>query len=190
MSLPVDRLVPSSAAIFHTRRGRSAVAPLASVGRARHMCAVMPVSRPIAVERLVKIYKTMPAVDGISFTLAPGIDHRAARRQRRRQDHHHRHHHGPGHADIRPRHRARRRDAGAALPRAASHEFRKPLRRSADAAHGAAELDGVRQALRRRGSARTHRAAWRASSTSPICSTARPASSRPDRRRACRSPRR
>ena len=27
---------------------------------------------PIAVERLVKIYKTVPAVDGISFTLKPG----------------------------------------------------------------------------------------------------------------------
>ena len=35
------------------------------------MCA-MPVSPPIAVERLVKIYKTIPAVDGISFTLARG----------------------------------------------------------------------------------------------------------------------
>jgi len=35
------------------------------------MCA-MPVSPPIAVDRLVKIYKTIPAVDGISFTLAPG----------------------------------------------------------------------------------------------------------------------
>ncbi|MGD0023219.1 MAG: ABC transporter ATP-binding protein [Xanthobacteraceae bacterium] len=32
----------------------------------------MPASPPIAVERLVKIYKTIPAVDGISFTLAPG----------------------------------------------------------------------------------------------------------------------
>jgi ABC-2 type transport system ATP-binding protein len=32
----------------------------------------MPVSPPIAVERLVKIYKTIRAVDGISFTLAPG----------------------------------------------------------------------------------------------------------------------
>ncbi|MGB6170987.1 MAG: ATP-binding cassette domain-containing protein, partial [Xanthobacteraceae bacterium] len=32
----------------------------------------MPGSPPIAVERLVKIYKTIPAVDGISFTLAPG----------------------------------------------------------------------------------------------------------------------
>jgi len=32
----------------------------------------VPQPPPIAVERLVKIYKTVPAVDGISFTLAPG----------------------------------------------------------------------------------------------------------------------
>jgi ABC-2 type transport system ATP-binding protein len=32
----------------------------------------VPPHPPIAVERLVKIYKTVPAVDGISFTLAPG----------------------------------------------------------------------------------------------------------------------
>jgi ABC-2 type transport system ATP-binding protein len=32
----------------------------------------VPQSPPIAVERLVKIYKTVPAVDGISFTLARG----------------------------------------------------------------------------------------------------------------------
>jgi ABC-2 type transport system ATP-binding protein len=32
----------------------------------------MLVPSPIAVERLVKIYKTIAAVDGISFTLAPG----------------------------------------------------------------------------------------------------------------------
>jgi ABC-2 type transport system ATP-binding protein len=32
----------------------------------------VPQSPPIAVERLVKIYKTVPAVDGISFTLAAG----------------------------------------------------------------------------------------------------------------------
>jgi len=31
----------------------------------------VPQAPPIAVERLVKIYKTVPAVDGISFTLAP-----------------------------------------------------------------------------------------------------------------------
>src|SRR6202167_1862637 len=50
--------------------GRRPVA-LASGGGPRHMCA-MPVSPPIAVDRLVKIYKTVPAVDGISFTLTPG----------------------------------------------------------------------------------------------------------------------
>ncbi len=32
----------------------------------------MPAPPPIAIERFVKIYKTVPAVDGISFTLAPG----------------------------------------------------------------------------------------------------------------------
>jgi ABC-2 type transport system ATP-binding protein len=35
------------------------------------MCA-MPAFPAIAVERLVKIYKTVPAVDGISFSLTPG----------------------------------------------------------------------------------------------------------------------
>lgn len=39
--------------------------------RAPHLPG-MPAAPPIAVERLVKIYKTVPAVDGISFTLAPG----------------------------------------------------------------------------------------------------------------------
>jgi ABC-2 type transport system ATP-binding protein len=32
----------------------------------------MPVAPSIAVEQLVKIYKTVPAVDGISFSLSPG----------------------------------------------------------------------------------------------------------------------
>ena len=36
------------------------------------MCAGMPAPPAIAIERLVKIYKTVPAVDGISFTLSPG----------------------------------------------------------------------------------------------------------------------
>ncbi len=36
------------------------------------MCAGMPAPPPIAVERLVKIYKTVTAVDGISFVLQPG----------------------------------------------------------------------------------------------------------------------
>src|ERR1700691_5919885 len=35
------------------------------------MPVLSPIS-PIAVDRLVKIYKTIPAVDGISFELAPG----------------------------------------------------------------------------------------------------------------------
>ena len=78
----------------------------------------------------------------------------------------------------------------AALPRAAPDELREPLRRHADPAHGAAEPDGVRPALRRRGIARAHRAARRTSSIWSICSTVRPASSRPARRRASRSPRR
>jgi ABC-2 type transport system ATP-binding protein len=34
--------------------------------------SAMPASAPIEIERLVKIYKTIRAVDGISFTLAPG----------------------------------------------------------------------------------------------------------------------
>ena len=74
----------------------------------------------------------------------------AARRQRRRQDHHHRHDHGAGGADLRPRRGAGRRDAAPAPPRAAPDEFREPLCRHADAADGAAEPHGVRQALRRR----------------------------------------
>jgi len=35
------------------------------------MCA-MPVPPPIEVDHLVKVYRTIPAVDGISFTLSPG----------------------------------------------------------------------------------------------------------------------
>src|SRR5580704_9059936 len=41
--------------------------------RQRATCAPMHApAPPIAIERLVKIYKTVPAVDGISFTLTPG----------------------------------------------------------------------------------------------------------------------
>src|SRR5690348_538485 len=60
--------LPRAYSIAPSRRRFS---PLALPGQARHICAV-PQSHPIAVERLVKIYKTVPAVDGISFTLAPG----------------------------------------------------------------------------------------------------------------------
>ena len=41
----------------------------------------------IAVDRLVKRYKGVEAVDGISFRAGGGLDYRAARRQWRRQDH-------------------------------------------------------------------------------------------------------
>jgi ABC-2 type transport system ATP-binding protein len=44
---------------------------LASAAHSRHIC-VVPAFPPIAVDRLVKIYKTVPAVDGISFSLTPG----------------------------------------------------------------------------------------------------------------------
>jgi ABC-2 type transport system ATP-binding protein len=63
-------LLPSSTAAFHMSAGKPAT-PLASDGRPRHMCA-MPAAPAIAVDRLVKIYKTIPAVDGISFALEPG----------------------------------------------------------------------------------------------------------------------
>ncbi len=49
---------------------------------------------------------------------------------------------------------AGRRDAAPALPGAAPDEFREPLCRHAAPAHRAAEPDGVRPALRGRGSAR------------------------------------
>ena len=83
--------------------------------------------------------------------------HRASRRQRRRQDDDHRHHHGPRPAHVRPCHRARGRNAEGPLPRLAPDEFRKPLYRSADAAHGAAEHESVRHALWRRRYPRAHR---------------------------------
>src|SRR5215204_1103842 len=53
------------------------VAGLAPVALPRHMSrlrpsAAMHLEAPIAVERLVKVYKTETAVDGITFTLKPG----------------------------------------------------------------------------------------------------------------------
>src|SRR5581483_11148880 len=38
----------------------------------RATCARMSSPPPIAIERFVKVYKTVPAVDAISFTLAKG----------------------------------------------------------------------------------------------------------------------
>jgi ABC-2 type transport system ATP-binding protein len=67
------RVLPSSTKRFHPGAGWAAMcSPLASVVRARHICAAMPVSPAIKVERLVKTYKQAPAVDGVSFEIAPG----------------------------------------------------------------------------------------------------------------------
>ena len=102
----------------------------------------------IAVDRLVKRYKGVAAVDGISFRLAPGSITGLLGGN------------GAGKTTtiamimglVMPtsgtRQRARRRDAARALSRAAPDEFREPLCRPADAAHRAAEPDGVRAALR------------------------------------------
>jgi len=46
--------------------------PLAPVVCARHICPGMPTPPPIKVERLVKTYKRVTAVDGVSFEIAPG----------------------------------------------------------------------------------------------------------------------
>jgi ABC-2 type transport system ATP-binding protein len=53
--------------------GRIAMrAALASIAPARHICGAMPIQPAIEVRRLVKIYKQVPAVDGVSFAIAPG----------------------------------------------------------------------------------------------------------------------
>lgn len=58
---------------FHPGTGWAAMfSPLASVVRARHICAGMSTSPPIKVERLVKAYKRVTAVDGVSFEIARG----------------------------------------------------------------------------------------------------------------------
>src|SRR5262249_28777276 len=87
------------------------------------------------------------------------LDHRAPRRQRRRQDHHHRDDSGPGAAHLGHGDGAGRANAAPALPGAAQDEFREPLYRHAASAHGAAEPQGVRPALRGRGSRCPHRRA-------------------------------
>ena len=148
-------------------------------------------TRPaVTVDRLVKLYKAVAAVDGISFRSAARHDHRAARRQRRRQDHDNRDDHGPGHADLRHGLGARRANAAPALSRAAPDEFREPLCGAADAAHGAAKPLGVRPALRGRRYRRAHRRSCRRSRSRSTSSTGRPANCRPGRRPASRSPRR
>ena len=105
----------------------------------------------IAVEDLVKRYKSAVAVDGISFALPPGSITGLLGGN------------GAGKTTtiamimglVTPTSGAvsgaGRRHAGAALPGAAPDEFRKPLCRHADAADRAAEPVGVRAALCRAG---------------------------------------
>ena len=104
----------------------------------------------IAVDRLVKVYKTVTAVDGISFAIAGRLAAPALLGGN-----------GAGKTTtiamimglVTPtsgqRHGARRRDAAAAPPGAAPDEFREPLCRHADAADGAAEPERCSAALRR-----------------------------------------
>jgi ABC-2 type transport system ATP-binding protein len=47
-------------------------AALASIAPTRHICGSMPTQPAIEVHRLAKIYKQVPAVDGVSFAIAPG----------------------------------------------------------------------------------------------------------------------
>jgi ABC-2 type transport system ATP-binding protein len=72
-SLAPCRVLSSSIKRCHPGAGWAAMcSPLASVVRARHICAGMRTSPPIKVERLVKIYKRVTAVDGVSFEIARG----------------------------------------------------------------------------------------------------------------------
>ena len=139
---------------FAGRRGGLAL-PAAERHIWRHMDAQTPSA--IAVDRLVKLYKGVAAVDGISFRLAPGsitglLGGNGA---------------GKtttiamimglvtptsGTVTVLGAQMPRR-----ALPRAAPDEFRKPLCGHADAADRAAESVGVRAALRRRRHRRAHR---------------------------------
>ena len=115
------------------------------------------------------------------------LDHRPSWRQRRRQNHDHRDDHGARDADIRTVRVLGVGHAAPALPRAAPDEFRKPLCRHADAPDRAAESARLRQ-LYAVADVDGRIARSPTSSISPNFSTGRPASYRPDRRRACRSP--
>src|SRR5258705_8892324 len=120
-------------------------------------------SAAIEVAQLVKLYKTTRAVDGVSFRIAPGSITGLLGWQWRRQDHDHRHDHGTGAAALRTHPGAGLFDARAKRRGAGEDEFREPLRRYADAAHGAAESHHLRPALRRSEPARAHRETCRRS---------------------------
>src|SRR6202035_4255700 len=153
------------AVLCHLPRG-SAICPalyppLASSAPARHMCADARPRTPHRHRAAGQNLQDRPGGGRHLVHAHPRLGHGAARRQRRRQDHDHRLHHGTDHADLRPGHGAGRRDAAAALSRAAPDEFRKPLCGDADAAHHPAEPHRVRHALRRARSGGAHRADWR-----------------------------
>jgi ABC-2 type transport system ATP-binding protein len=71
--MPPAGLLPSSVALIHPRQEPDSHALASCLHRAHtpHL-RVMPTPLAIAVERLVKVYKQVTAVDGISFTIAPG----------------------------------------------------------------------------------------------------------------------
>ena len=150
----------------------------------------MPASPPIAVDRLVKIYKTIPAVDGISFTLTPGSITGLLGGN------------GAGKTTtiatimglIMPT-SGRVTVLGAEMPR---QRYRVLHRMNFESPYVEVPMRlTVRQNLTVFGKlygvddlARAHRRAGGGNSISPICSTVRPAACRPGKRRASRSPRR
>ena len=191
-------VLPSAASLWHLLRV-SSIYPHDMPGIrllppsracAPHLRRCMPTPPPIAIERLVKIYKTVPAVDGISFTLTPGSITGLLGGN------------GAGKTTtiatimglITPT-SGRVTVLGAEMPRQRYRvlhrmNFESPYVDDADAAHHPAEPHGVRHALRRARPGGAHRSSSAKSSISPTCSTGRPASFRPARRPACRWPRR
>ena len=154
----------------------------------------MPAIPAIEAENLTKVYtskgKATRAVDGISFALAPGTVTGLLGGN------------GAGKTTtiamilglIEPT-SGHARVMGAEMPRERYRvlhrmNFESPYVDMPNRLTVRAEPDRVRTALRGRGSARAHRRDRRRSSICPICSTGRPASSRPARRPASRLPRR
>ena len=108
----------SAAQLWPCRRDpitwRRAGAPCrAAFPRPARADAIEAAAPAIDVESLTKLYKAVTAVDGISFAIPRGLDHRHPRRQRRRQDHHDRHDPRADPADLRHHPRARPRHARA-----------------------------------------------------------------------------
>ena len=170
------------------RRGSGLAHGARAASHLRVMLAPPRTEPPIAVDRLVKIYKAVTAVDGISFALAPGSCTALLGGN------------GAGKTTtiamimglVEPT-SGSVSVLGAEMPRQRHRvlhrmNFESPYVEHADAADGAAEPDGVRHALRRATTSPAASASWRTNSTSASSSTGRPASCRPARRPASRSP--